>query len=291
MPYREPRNKGTNLCNPNNSPKAMDPLNTKPRETIVVENLNELRLVYEQTMQDGHKPFFTEMGKFGLKRGFLTASNTRNLAIDITNGFPLEDAVGWPHRVVELEGTLGMYAIIEHHEPEQFRLVMLGCGERTVYMVIKPNLAYSFVLDSVSLTAKDAVLNLYAHQLDKGQGLFNSTLAIHQDLFYKLFAAVIFEPRYLEFKIHHIKGALMDMRLYLFPQEPDKNMLSSNGWVFDVNLSEFPGKQISRGNNLRLKDERKKREREDSREKWNREAGRPTMNDAERKRMIARMGS
>ncbi|MNM20170.1 hypothetical protein D3C81_305050 [compost metagenome] len=291
MPHREPRNKGTNLCNPRNNPKTLDPLSTLPREPIVIENLNDLRLTYELHQLDGHKAFRTELYKYGLTRNFIDSGNPRKLAIDISNGFPLENPVGWPHRVVELSGPMTMYSIIEHRNSDKFRLVLIGNGDQTIYMVIMPKLAYSFVIDAVSLDAKDAVLNLYAHQLDKGNGLYNSTMQILEDLFYKLFAAVIFEPRYLEFKIHHIKGDLMNMRLYLFPQEPDKNMLSSNGWVFDVDLSEFPGKQISRGYNLQQKELRKKRERDDSREKWNREAGRPTMSDAERKRMIARMDS
>lgn len=291
MPHREPRNKGTNLCNPNRQSKTMDPLNTKPRETIVIDNLNQLKVKHSFDTRYGYKGFNASMAEIGFTRDFIKSPKLRTLAIDITSGYPLAAATTWPHRIVELEGAISMYTIIEHEDPEQFRLVMIGCGERTVYLVIKPKLAYSFVLDAVSLDATEGVLNLYAHQLDKGNGLFTSTIGILDDLFYKLFAAVVDSPTLQTFQIRHIKGDVMKMKLYLFPQQPDKNMLSSNGWVFDVHLSEFPGKQISRGFNLQQKELRKKRDQVESREHWNREAGRPTMNDAERKRMIARMDS
>lgn len=291
MPHREPRNKGTNLRNPSNQPKVVDLLNKELRLPIVIDNLNELVLKHSFDTREGYKSFNRDMVDLGFTRPFIQAKDKRNLAIDITSGYPMSAPVGWPHRTVELEGAIGMYSIIEHAEnPELFRLVVIGCGERTVYLVIKPKLAYSFVLDAVSLSAAEAVLNLYAHQLDKGNGLFNTTLDILPDIFYKLFAATVFDSTALEFKIHHIKGAQMFMRLYLFPQFPDKNMLSSNGWVFDVNLSEFPGKQISRGYNLIQKEIRNKRDQQDQRERWNRDHGRPTMNDVERKRMIDRMG-
>lgn len=226
---------------------------------IELDDINELYLSQHVAMYYEQKAFYQAMNeKFNLPRSFCGSSEERTLCIDIRTGFPFrpsEEKI--PKRDVTLTGGLIMYGLFESRS-QDFRLAVLGCSDTTIFMVIKPDLAYSFVLDMPSMTPAEAVRNLYITNLNKGNGMYENTMGILPGLFYKLFAAVYPDDIILNFNIYHIKGALMNMRLYLAPQDPERCALSSNGWVFEVNLNEFPGKQISRGNNLRNKELRNK---------------------------------
>jgi hypothetical protein len=74
------------------------------------------------------------------------------------------------------------------------------------------------------------------------------------NFFERLFAATFNELTVLSFDTKHLSGDNLPMKLYLDPQKPTNNMLSVCGWVYDVDINDFPGRQINRAYNIKKKE-------------------------------------
>lgn len=212
-----------------------------------------LLLVKEISVLGEGKYFHKTMEReLGLSAQFCRSSSERTLRINIESGKPDFDP-NTNHsrfREVTLYQPIVSYTVFETTQKD-VRFICIGCTNKTVYMIVKEDLAYSFVVDMSSLTGKEAVKNLYASNLNKGPILYEKTATLLPSFFDRLFAATFTEPTVLEFKTLHISGVLLPMRLYYHPQKPELNMLSICGWVHDINLNAFPGRQINRAYNAK----------------------------------------
>jgi len=190
----------------------------------------------------------------GLDAVFCKSSAERILRISIETGMPvLEETSKRTYREVTLYQPIVSYTMFKT-EDGNARFICIGCTNKTVYMIVRKELAYSFVIDMSSLTTKEAVKNLYVSNLNKGPVVFQKTAKLLNGFFDRLFAATWQEPTILTFDAKHISGDTVVVKLYLDPITPANNMMSVNGWVYDVQLNEFPSKQINRGYNIKKKD-------------------------------------
>jgi len=252
MPAREPRNKPVTA---KGDPRALD--TTKPLEPfvpVVVENLNELKTSLEFELGEG-TPWDLAAAihaNHKIHKGALNTTGVRKIVVDLATGYPQDWVTGDHHGMITLEGAVTLYTVIEHTvDPTLFRLVIIGTRKATTFVFIQGETAFTVDVDESSTSTLQAIANLYGTCLDKGIDGYNSMMEILPDLFYKLFAAVVEDPCQIDFKVWHTKGEEVNLRLYLYPQDPNRNILSGNGYCWHVDLSRFPGKHISRGYMLR----------------------------------------
>lgn len=213
-----------------------------------------LTLKKELSVLDLGKNFHKAMQKeLGLSVAFCRQNQERMLRINIETGMPeLDPQAKHAYREVVLVQPIVSYTMFETADGTS-RFICIGCTNKTVYMIVREELAYSFVIDMSSLNAKEAVKNLYVSNLNKGPIVFQKTTKLLDNFFLNLFSATFSENTLLEFEVVHISGNKVNAKLYLHPRKPEANMFSVNGWVYDVLLDEFPGKQINRGYNIRKK--------------------------------------
>lgn len=226
----------------------------KPLNKVITPDIAEspLQLIKEISVIEHGRNFQKVMEEtLGLSPEFCRASYERTLQVDIESGEPVVGHdVKCGHREVTLVQPIVLYAVFETVD-RKARFICVGCTNKTVYMIVKKELAYSFVIDMSSLTVKEAVKNLYLSNLNKGARVYRKTAQLLPNFFNTLFDAAYPERTLLEFTLTHISGVGLPVRLYHHPHQPTLNMLSVNGWVYDVDLNEFPGTQISRGYNQR----------------------------------------
>lgn len=216
---------------------------------------NNLVLQKEISVLAHGKNFHKAMdASLGLTAEFCKSSEERQLNISIETGMPEFDPTAKrTFRTVNLFQPIVSYSMFKT-EDGNARFICIGCTNKTVYMIVRKELAYSFVIDMSSLTAKEAVKNLYVSNLNKGPVVFEKTGKLLNGFFERLFTAVYHEPTIIAFDAKHISGDSVAIKLYFDPAHPDNNMMSVNGWVYDVQLNEFPSKQINRGYNIKKKD-------------------------------------
>lgn len=199
----------------------------------------------------------TMEASLGLTAEYCKLNVPRVLRINIETGMPQDGNTQAPYREVMLHQPIVSYSMFKNDDGAA-RFICIGCTNKTVYMIIRKELAYSFIIDMSSLTAKEAVKNLYISNLNKGPVVFGKTSRLLNSFFDRLFPAVYPEPTILNFEAKHISGDTVTVKLYFDPIDQSNNMLSVNGYVFDVQLNEFPSKQINRGYNIKKKDVERK---------------------------------
>jgi hypothetical protein len=226
----------------------------EPFTPVVVENLNQLKISHEFELGDSNCRELAETlhERFHMSRGTFTADHFRRIVIDLATGLPQKWVTGDHHGSIPLEGSVTLYTVIEDAvDPTLFRLVIIGTRKTTTFVFIKGDTAFTVDFEEASTSTVEAVANLYGTCLDKGDEQFNSTLEVLPDLFYKLFSAAATNPCQIDFKVWHVKGEEVNLRLYLYPKEPNRNILSGNGYCWHVDLNQFPRRHISRGYSLR----------------------------------------
>lgn len=258
MPAREPRNTekpvGKGFKGDTRSLDSSKPLT--PFTPVEVDDLNQLKATYEFELDN-------YSGTCGLahaihhrfKRMFpstLESTGQRRIVVDLATGQPQDSITGEHHGLIPLDGPVTLYAVIEDIEnPVLFRLVIIGTTRATTFLFIKEDKAFIVDFEESSTSTLEAIANLYGSCLDKGVDHFNEVLGYLPDLFYKLFFAVATDPTQIDFKVWHTKGEEVKLRLYLYPEEPNQNILSGNGYCWHVDLNQFPSRHISRGYSLR----------------------------------------
>lgn len=254
MPNREPRNTGIKgFKGDQRSLDSSRPL--APFTPVVVENLNQLKISHEFEVGDGNCYDLGEAihERFNwIKRGSLNVTHFRRIVIDLATGEPQDWVTGNHHGLIPLDAPVTLYTVIEDAvDPVLFRLVIVGTRKKTTFLFIKGDTAFTIDFEESSTTTVEAVANLYGICLHEGIDQFNSTLEVLPGLFYKLFNAAVENPCQIDFKVWHTKGDEVKLRLYLYPNEPNRNILSGNGYCWHVDLNQFPGRHISRGYMLR----------------------------------------
>jgi len=257
MPAREPSNTekpvGKGFKGDTRSLDSTKPL--APFTPVVVENLNQLKVNFEFELGvNGVQGVANKVhGRFRrISLATLESSAVRRIVIDLATGEPQNSITGEHHGLIPLEGPVTLYTVIEHIEnPVLFRLVIIGTTKATTFLFIKEDKAFIVDFEESSTSTLEAIANLYGTCLDKGIKQFEEVMECLPDLFYKLFFAVAANPCQIDFKVWHTKGEEVNLRLYLYPNDPNQNILSGNGYCWHVDLNQFPSRHISRGYSLR----------------------------------------
>lgn len=264
MPAREPRNTekpvGKGYKGDTRSIDSSKPL--APFTPVVVENLNQLKVTHEYELGEGTAWELANSihSSFKVSRGVLAADTRRGIAVDLTTGELKDWITGDSQSSVPLDGAVTLYTVIEDvMDPVLFRLVIIGTKRGTTFLFIKEDKAFIVYFEESSTTTVEAVANLYGTCLDSGVEQFNSVLEYLPGLFYKLFFAAAQNPCQIDFKVWHTKGEEVNLRLYLYPNDPNQNILSGNGYCWHVDLNQFPSRHISRGYSLRQWERNRKR--------------------------------
>lgn len=256
MTAREPRNTekpvGKGFKGDTRSLDSTKPL--APFTPVVVENLKQLQITHEFELGEGSPWTLANSinGQFKISRGVLAANTHRCLAVDLTTGQAKDWVTGDSQVSLPLEGAVTLYTVIEDAvDPTLFRLVIIGTTKTTTFLFIKEDKAFIVDFEESSTSTIEAVANLYGTCLDKGAEQFNAVLGYLPSLFYKLFFVAVENPCQIDFKVWHTKGVEVNLRLYLYPKDPNQNILSGNGYCWHVDLNQFPSRHISRAYSLR----------------------------------------
>lgn len=257
MTAREPRNTekpvGKGFKGDTRSLDSTKPL--APFTPIAVENLKQLQISHEFELGEGTTAGIAHELHERFKRIARASLDTpieRRIVVDLATGEPQDSITGEHHGLIPLEGAVTLYTVIEDAvDPTLFRLVIIGTEKATTFLFIKEDEAFIVDFEETSTSTIEAIANLYGTCLDKGAGVFNSTLEALPDLFYKLFFVAVENPCQIDFKVWHTKGEVVNLRLYLYPKDPNQNILSGNGYCWHVDLNQFPSRHISRAYSLR----------------------------------------
>lgn len=218
-----------------------------PIEPIVFEK------VFEYTALENGNAFRELMAEqLGLFDGRKSLRSNRFLTIDPVTCKP---AVNYSENNMDIliDSTVVMYTMLEAKN-YKLRVAMIGTTKRTAFVISRPEGAYFFLFDQSSINAKEAVINLYVNNLNKGCARFTKTLAAGPGFMQALFECVNDDLTVYPFTIRHSTGTAVSSRLYLDPDNSSNNMLSVSGMVYDVDLNEYPTHQIRRGYQSRPKE-------------------------------------
>lgn len=256
MTAREPRNTekpvGKGFKGDTRSLDSTKPL--APFTPVVVENLNQLQITHEFELGEGSTWTLANSinSQFKISRGVLAADTHRCIAVDLITGFPKDWLTGDNQISMPLDGAVTLYTVIEDAvDPTLFRLVIIGTKKTTTFLFIKEDKAFIVDFEESSTSTIEAIANLYGTCLDKGVEQFNAIIGYLPGLFYKLFFTAVENPCQIDFKVWHTKGVEVNLRLYLYPNDPNQNILSGNGYCWHVDLNQFPSRHISRAYSLR----------------------------------------
>lgn len=264
MPARESRKTEKPVGHYKGDNRSID--STKPLgpfTPVVVENLNQLKITHqfelgEDTPSDLANSLHERFRR--ISRASLNTAGERRIVVDLATGEPQDSITGEHHGLIPLEGHVTLYTVIEDAvDPTLFRLVIIGTRKATTYVFIKEDTAFTVEFEQSSESTIEAVANLYGTCLDKGVEQFKIVMEALDSLFYKLFFVAVENPCQIDFKVWHSKGVEVNLRLYLYPAEPNRNILSGNGYCWHIDLDQFPNRHISRGYSLRQWEHNRKR--------------------------------
>lgn len=181
----------------------------------------------------------------GLMPAFVASDVRRCLSIDISTGKPAYRA-DKRNLMVPFEDPIVLYSILVA-EDGKTRVVIIGTTARTYYLIGKERTGYFFIIAESSVDTKEAVINLYDNNLNKGPDVFNRTQDVTPGFFSALFKSVFDELLVYQFTVKTSGGTPVSARLYIDPNDSTRNMISVCGWVQDLELDVYPGTQIQRG--------------------------------------------
>ena len=127
------------------------------------------------------------------------------------------------------------------------RLTIVSTTKDTYYHFINKASMFVIKVPAPCLSAYEAATNLLLTNLYNGEESYTRMAKVCPQFFEKLFQQCGVERTELTIEFEGKKGLKVPGKLYLNPQDPSENILSVGGRCMDVVLSEFPGRQITRG--------------------------------------------
>jgi len=223
--------------------------------------VNDLACTFTKRRKDGRKEFVAAMGEFGLVRSYLDEPVKRSLFVSLVGGFPMLKDPAWPQLEVTIEGSIEHYSIVMS-EDERFIMAFVGTSECSVYVTIEPKQTRHFIIDGEAQSLRGSLIRLLEHNLCKGERMFQQTVSFYPRLFYKLFTLFGSAPALYRVSPVHLKGDILRGKVYIYPEEPSRNAISINGWVYNFDLDKFPLHALHEGHRLERLELMKGRRRE-----------------------------
>jgi len=229
-----------------------------PNPPIHVKDIDQFTVAFELTAPNVAQGLVLPE----LKGSFVTSppvwedEGERELVIDMNTGLPQPSNEGSNLATLTLKAPLTLYSVIEDRkDPTAFRMITVGTEEGTTFLFIVDDLAFTLEVPQVVDSTGAAVATLYGNALEKESEGFNAFVQMLPDLFYKLFYVGFDEPTEIQYQVWHTKGVQVSLKLYLYPDNPDRNILSGNNYCWHINLNQYPAKHIARGYSLRVWEE------------------------------------
>jgi hypothetical protein len=221
-----------------------------------------LGIVLQATNHPGDGEAFSLLSDLGIDKEFAQSTEERTLVVLSQTGKPSfrTPAEENSDRVVKvvLNHPIISYGMIEGNNGD-FRLVTIGCTERTHYVVVRGSVSFTFYVPRSSITIEEAVFELLTNNLIKGPRIYEKTAAIIADFFPKIMSAVHSELTILRTTIRSADKLDLPCKIYIDPEDASKNMISVDGYVYAYDLNEYPKSQINR--TLRVLEKQEKRDR------------------------------
>lgn len=181
----------------------------------------------------------------GLMPAFVASDVRRCLSIDVNTGKPAYRA-DKRNLMVPFEDPIILYSILVA-EDASTRIVIIGTTTRTYYLIGKERTGYFFIIAESSVDLKEAVINLYENNLNKGPEVFNRTQEAAPGFFSALFKVVFDDLLVHQFTVKSLGGTPVAARVYINPHDSSRDMISVSGWVQGLDLDNYPSEQIQRG--------------------------------------------
>lgn len=218
-----------------------------------------LRVVLHASNIDGGGKDSMLITDLGLEESFIHASGARVLEVFVHTGKPKLDPNGpGPVVRVNLEHPIVSYNMLVG-DNGNFRMVTIGCTERTHYVVMRGNISFAFYVPRSSMTMQDAVLELLFTNLLKGPRIYVKTAIIIHKFFEKIMACVFPDPVILTTTIRSIEQHEMPCRIYFDPDDIEGTMISIDGYVYGYDLNTYPKSQINKTLRVIAKGEKRDR--------------------------------
>jgi hypothetical protein len=222
-----------------------------------------LAIVLQATNHPCDDEAFSLLSDLGIDNDFAQSTEERTLGVVTRTGKPTfrahlhEDPADRVLKVV-LEHPIISYGMIEGNKGD-FRLITIGCTERTHYVVVRGSVSFTFYIPRSSITIEEAVFELLTNNLIKGPRIYEKTAAIIADFFPKIMSAVHQDLTILRTTIRTADKLDLPCRIYFDPENHDDCRISVDGYVYGYDLNEYPKAQINR--TLRVLEKQEKRDR------------------------------
>lgn len=205
-----------------------------------------LRVVLQAVNQTGFSEEFKLLEEVGIDKEFASSSEERILGVETHTGKPTYLAAT---KDIIIDVALS-YPIISYGmvvgDNGNFRLVTIGCTQRTHYVVMRGSVSFTFYIARSSLTVEEAVFELLTNNLIKGPRLYEKTAVILTDFFERLMTAVYTDLTILKTTIRTADKLDLPCKIYFDPEAPKDTMISVDGYVYGYDLNVYPKAQINK---------------------------------------------
>jgi hypothetical protein len=145
---------------------------------------------------------------------------------------------------LSIEGEMLSYLVLDEG-PDGFRLVCVGCAERTFYITFTANgRSARFWTDAPSYHGRHAIRELLQMNLLNGPRPYERTANLVPGFFKRALGAVYDRRSVLNLKTATLKGRKegeeFGARIYLTPGNFKATIISVQGWCFDFDLDYYP---------------------------------------------------
>lgn len=222
-----------------------------------------LEIVLQATNHPDDGENFSLLSDLGIDKAFAQSTEERVLRVIAITGKPtfreLTPNTSRDGIVnVTLHHPIISYGMIQSDSGD-FRLVTIGCTERTHYVVVRGCVSFTFYVPRSSITVEEAVFELLSNNLIKGPRIYEKTAAIIGDFFPKIMSAVYKDLTILRTTIRTADKLDLPCRIYFDPENHDDARISVDGYVYGYDLNVYPKAQINR--TLRVIEKQEKRDR------------------------------
>lgn len=213
-----------------------------------------LRIVHHSSYCEPKTPVCVPLETIFPDKGFRESHDPRSIFISTATGLPIENPALNPPAVpprekpaieVFLHKPIISLNIIADKEG-LFRLVTVGCSDRTHYVFVRGKVLFSFYIPVSSVTAQDAIKELLTNNFIKGPCVYNKSSTILQDFFASILSAVYPERTIISTIIKSSIGITMSCRVYFDPAKPKETAISVNGYVYPFPLERYPRSAVIR---------------------------------------------
>lgn len=213
-----------------------------------------LRVVHHSSYCEPVTPICVPLEVIFPDKDFRESNDPRSIFISTATGLPIENPALNPPAVkprekpaieVFLHKPIISLNIIADHE-KLFKLITIGCTDRTHYVFVRGKVLFSFYIPVSSVTAQDAVKELLTNNFIKGPCVYNKTSTILHNFFASILAAVYLERTVISTVIKSSIGITMTCRVYFDPANPRESAISVNGYVYPFPLERYPRTAVIR---------------------------------------------